>query len=102
LLHLREVCLATTSVPCLGGVDQAGSVAMATDSDRARDPHSTGAAVALTLTAGAYTATVQERRGNAALVTLIPVVTEGGDRHPASALMIKGEAGWRLRELFDY
>jgi hypothetical protein len=48
-----------------------------------------------------FTATVQERRGNAALIVLTPAA---GTRHtqPASALVIRGEAGWRLRELFDY
>lgn len=47
-------------------------------------------------------ATVQERTGNAALVVFGDPTDAGINAQPASALVIKGEAGWRLRELFDY
>ena len=107
LLELREGCLAQASVLCLDGVDQAGSVVMAADSYQAQQtepsaerPAAEGAP-RLGGTAG-FTASVQERRGNAALIVLTPVAGGPPNTQPASALVIKGEAGWRLRELFDY
>ncbi|TFC01868.1 hypothetical protein E3O42_09295 [Cryobacterium adonitolivorans] len=107
LLQLREGCLAEASVLCLEGVDQAGSVAMAADSYQARQeaPSAGRLAAQGPLTVGkatVFTATVQERRGNAALIVLTPVAGGPARMQPASALVIKGEAGWRLRELFDY
>jgi hypothetical protein len=107
LLHRREACLAEGSVLCLDGVDQPGSVVMAADGYRIRQmqeeavPPTTAPVPAGPGAVGPRTAVVQERTGNAALVVL------GGEgrkvnAQPASALVIKGEAGWRLRELFDY
>lgn len=109
LLRLRDACLAQASVLCLDYVDQHGSVAMATDGYRIRQlqgempatmspgpvPPGTGRAAQLT-------ARVQERTGNSALVVLEDAAGGGLNAQPASALVIKGEAGWRLRELFDY
>ena len=110
LLRERERCLAAASVLCLDGVDQAGSVAMAADSYRVRQATAAegesadgaaGVAEGTVLEEPGFTATIQERRGNAALIVLTPAA---GAPHtqPASALVIRGEAGWRLRELFDY
>jgi hypothetical protein len=106
LLQLRERCLAEGSVLCLDGVDQAGSVAMAADSYTVRQAAGTADGAARPpddrgVEEPGFTATIQERRGNAALIVLTPA--EGGPQtQPASTLVIKGEAGWRLRELFDY
>jgi hypothetical protein len=101
LLSRREVCLAEASVLCLERVDQPGSVAMAADGYLIRNltgeppgaPDRGAAAESLT-------AEVREHTGNSALVELGP--GSGVNAQPAAALMIKGEAGWRLRELFDY
>jgi len=109
LLALRERCLANASVLCLDSVDQAGSVASAADvySVRQGQPGTpTGGASPWGATVP-FTAGVQERTGNSALVLLTPVADAAGSelgetRQPASALVIKGEAGWRLRELFDW
>jgi hypothetical protein len=104
LLQRREACLTDASVLCLENVDQPGSVAMTADSyairqaqalPESRQPGVSGGA-------GDLTATVQERTGNAALVVLSDPTDAGINAQPASALVIKGEAGWRLRELFDY
>ncbi|POH67308.1 hypothetical protein C3B61_05060 [Cryobacterium zongtaii] len=97
LLELREGCLAEASVLCLESADQAGSVAMAADSYQALQMEPSA-----DRTAAGFTATVQERRGNAALIVLTPAAGGPANTQPASALVIKGEAGWRLRELFDY
>jgi hypothetical protein len=104
LLQRRETCLNDASILCLEHVDQPGSVAMTADSyairqaqavPESRQPGVSGGA-------GDLKATVQERTGNAALVVLSDPENAGINAQPASALVIKGEAGWRLRELFDY
>jgi hypothetical protein len=103
LLRQREVCLAEASVLCLDDVHQAGSVAMAADGYRIRHLQSgPDAADPLGGSAASLDAELQERTGNAALVTLSDASGAGVNAQPASALVIKGEAGWRLRELFDY
>lgn len=104
LLRLREACLAETSVLCLDGVDQAGSVVMAADGYLVRELQATDAerAPARQPPVATLSATVRERSGNAALVALSGATPDSGYTQPASALVIKGEAGWRLRELFDY
>ena len=110
LLALRERCLAAASVLCLDGADQAGSVAMAADSSAVRQTNGADGAAAdepadlpekSGLEDSRFTATIQERRGNAALIALTPAAGTA-QTQPASALVIRGEAGWRLRELFDY
>jgi hypothetical protein len=102
LLRARAACLAEASVLCLEAVHQPGSVAMAADSYLVRDLQASGGTIAPLPAGTALTATLQERTGNAALVLLSPAGEEGIRTQPASALVIKGEAGWRLRELFDY
>ena len=101
LLRRRAACLAEASVLCLDEVDQPGSVLMDADGYRIRqvqgDPSTTPSAAPPPVPERAE---VRERTGNAALVVLGGGV--GVNAQPASALMIKGEAGWRLRELFDY
>lgn len=106
LLELRRRCLAAASVLCLDGVDQAGSAAMAADSYAVRQADgghdgADGRPGTGPVEEPGYTATVQERRGNAALIVLTPAAGRPNTQ-PASALVIRGEAGWRLRELFDY
>ena len=32
---------------------------------------------------------------------VVPAAPTSGEREPASLLMMRGEAGWRLREVFD-
>ena len=104
LLRRREQCLTEASVLCLDGVDQAGSVALEADSYAVRQRQEAGDTGSSTERGRAeqLTATVQERSGNAALVVLSGIGEEGANTQPASALVIRGEAGWRLRELFDY
>jgi hypothetical protein len=103
LIRQRAGCLVEASVLCLDNVDQLGSVAMAADGYLVRQlqsgPDSTAAAAAAWIPT---TAELRERTGNAALVVLTRPADGDVNAQPASALVIKGEAGWRLRELFDY
>jgi hypothetical protein len=103
LLRRRRACMAAASVLCLDGVDQPGSVAMAADGYLIRQlPTGPAEAAAREEPETPLTATVQEHTGNSALVVLGEGPADGVNAQPASALVIKGEAGWRLRELFDY
>ncbi|KGJ72130.1 hypothetical protein GY21_17380 [Cryobacterium roopkundense] len=100
LLTQRSACLEAASVVCLDTVDQSGSAAMTADSYDARQAQQ-GAAVGPIPSYESWVATLVERTGNMALVSLTP--PESMDQHkPASVLVVKGEAGWRVREIFTY
>ncbi|TFB51358.1 hypothetical protein [Cryobacterium tagatosivorans] len=108
LLALRAGCLAAASVVCLDGVDQPGSAVMAADTYSARSAQQGGAA-ADAPTFERHTVSLVERSGNSALVALAPPGDQappgeqaGPHGQPASVLVVRGEAGWRLREIFDY
>ena len=102
LLRLRAGCLAAASIVCLDAVEQPGSAVMAADSYGARAAQQGGGTAAAPTFEG-YTAGLVERTGNSALVALAPPDgPAGAEGRPASVLVVKGEAGWRLREIFDY
>jgi hypothetical protein len=89
LLATRERCLRDLSVLCLEEVDEQGSAALDDDRraiqaivDAGRQP--------VILDAGG--AVVIERLGDSVLIALAP------DSQPASVLLMKGEAGWRIRD----
>lgn len=91
LLELRARCVVELSLLCLDGVGQQGSAALEDDQ----------AAVASVLAGGELpaaidfdpaVAVVTERMGDSALVEL------GPDSEPASLLVMRGEAGWRIRD----
>lgn len=99
LLAGRRECLAAASVACLPAFDQAGSAVM--EADAYAIEHGTGAdALALNLR---DVGDLRERTGNLAIVALNATAADakGGDSEPASLLLVKGEAGWRLREVFE-
>jgi len=89
LLDRRERCFRELSLLCLDGVDQAGSAAL--DDDRAAVHDLIGGAQPPALVR-ADGAVLVERLGDSALVDLAP------DSDPASVLLMKGEAGWRIRD----
>lgn len=105
LVELRAACLVAASVLCLDQVDQPGSAAHAADiytvrlAQQGTATETNAAPGAGALVSNMAVPSLVERTGNAALVALTP---SGGDSKPASLLVIKGEAGWRLREIFDY
>ncbi|MRG58361.1 hypothetical protein GE115_00505 [Agromyces sp. CFH 90414] len=97
LLDRRAECLEQLDLACLDGVVQAGSALEAADraailaarsGERAIEPAPLDAA----------SAAVAGEMGAARLVT---VPYAGAQREPASILMMRSEAGWRLREIFD-
>ncbi|MBP2458349.1 hypothetical protein ABID70_000908 [Clavibacter michiganensis] len=104
LLRLRASCLRQGDADCLGGVDEAGSAV--DDADRS--------AVASGATAAGDDAALHvadalgpaQRLGDSALVGLRPEAEPGSGtstpgRRPASLLIVRGEAGWRIRDLMD-
>lgn len=102
LLRLRAGCLRAASVACLDGVDQAGSAALASDGQAARSSRQ-GDSAAPAGEAAESAPSLVERRGGIALVAVVLTVGSAhGNSKPASVLVVKGEAGWRIRQIFDY
>lgn len=99
LLMLREHCFETLSVLCLDDVDQLDSVAWEADRHAIRMMQEGADAPTLSIdeTAGSELLLV-DRMGDTALVS--SAVQDGAENEPASVLMIRTEAGWRIRDLF--
>ena len=104
LLRLRASCLRRGDAGCLGGVDEAGSAVE--DADRSTVASAGSAPLddaALHLPDALDPA---QRLGDSALIGLRPKAvpgteTAGPARRPASLLIVRGEAGWRIRDLMD-
>jgi len=91
LLETRARCVRDLSILCLDDVAQASSAALADDYEIISDLQA-GGEVSQPWTIDAVT--VSERLGDAALIT----VDDPADSEPASFLLLKGEAGWRIRD----
>lgn len=92
LLEAREGCIRDLSLECLEAVDQAGSSAMSADGSIVRSVLEGGEVPALPR---GDSALLVQRLGDSALVSL------GGETQPASLLLVKGEAGWRIRDYLE-
>jgi len=79
-------------------VHQAQSAALAADSYTLRMMQQ-GGEVAEFEDWSSWAAVLVERMGDVALVSL---QAPDAERQPASVLVVKGEAGWRIRDIFDY
>lgn len=98
LLEERGRCLRDLSILCLDAVDQAGSQALEADRAVLVDVQS-GAELPAIPVMVPGSAVVTERLGDSAIVAF--TVSHPGsdeDDEPASVLMMKGEAGWRIRD----
>jgi hypothetical protein len=94
----RQMCLDAAVASCLAEVDQAGSPAMRADESFLRglgQAPPTAAAANPVDVIDSHRAELVERVGGSAIVS--GVLNE----QPASFLLMKGEAGWRLREFFE-
>jgi serine/threonine protein kinase len=110
LLAARRGCFRSLSIGCLDAVDAVDSGALRDDRERIRSAQR-GAEVddPLSEVAGEAAAEVVERLGDSALIRLgsraasAPSdVASAGDRsEPASLLVVKSEAGWRIRDVFE-
>jgi hypothetical protein len=92
LLERRRDCLAHRNPECLAAVDQPGSPLLAADIELAAAGASLATAPALSRLS------LSEALGDAAIVAIAP---SDETTKPASVLVIRTEAGWRLRALFE-
>ena len=92
LLETRERCIRDLSVLCLDDVAQPDSAALAADQELVRALQD-GAEAGPSLTITAAQVTLAERLGDSAILNL----ADAGESAPASVLLMKGEAGWRIR-----
>jgi hypothetical protein len=107
LLRARFECFAGSPADqhCLDAVLQPGSAIEG--SDRAELRLGDSVASASSRDYRAYEVSLIERMGDAALLALAPRAAATGtagttaETKPASLLIVRGEAGWRLRELFE-
>ena len=98
LLRIRDHCLGEVSVLCLDRAHQPQSAAMAADSQTLHRIQQ-GAGEPDREDLSSWVAVLVERTGDVALVSL---QSPDAERQPASVLVVKGEAGWRIREILDY
>lgn len=91
LLGLRERCIRDLSVLCLDAVDQQGSSALGYDQQLIRQLQD-GAELPELWNIAEVSA--EERLGGSALVE----ISEPAESEPAALLLVKGEAGWRIRD----
>jgi hypothetical protein len=94
LLSAREQCIAAVSVLCLDAVDQQGSQAFDADAGLLAGVQN-GEEIPDDTVISASDLALVERLGDTALVSL------GPDSKPASVLLVKTEAGWRIRDYLD-
>ena len=94
LLAARNTCVRDLSVLCLDEVDEASSGAYLADAAAIRQLQAGGETESsVIVTSG--TPKLVERLGDTVLLDL------GGESNPASVLMIKTEAGWRIRDFLS-
>ncbi|MBX3099934.1 MAG: hypothetical protein KF761_10175 [Salinibacterium sp.] len=91
LLETRERCIRDLDELCFGDVDQRNSAALDEDRALVRSIVDGGAATLPSL----QDLELVQRLGDSALISL------GADSEPASVLLVKGEAGWRIRDYLE-
>jgi len=104
LLAARERCFRELSMLCLDGVDQGGSAALESDTGLVRAIQD-GAELADAAVFETGEITIVEKLGDSVLVDLglgdQNREERGGDSKPASLLIMRGEAGWRIRDYLE-
>jgi hypothetical protein len=99
LLERRQQCLAERSVACLDAVHQPDSAAWNADVSRITAVQSGGELPEESFAPG--NATLIDRMGDTALLAIGPVGAEPPTHATASVLIIRTEAGWRIRSLLE-
>jgi serine/threonine protein kinase len=93
LLAARESCIRDLSVLCLDSVVQPDSSASMADQDLIRGIQN-GDEIPAPWSVATGEAVLNERLGDSAIVSL----SDAADDEPASLLLMKSEAGWRIRD----
>ncbi len=96
LLAARESCLSQRSVICLDRVDQSGSAAMDADLALIRRLHD-GEDPPGAMVPGPAELRLVQQLGASAIIALAVPGTDNAP--PASLLLVRGEAGWLIRDL---
>jgi hypothetical protein len=99
LLAARAACFATRSAECFDGVDQAGSAVLEADRHLVRRL-AAGAALPPEATLDGFAPRLVQQLGDSAIIQL--VAADGSvvaHDNPAPLLMVRSEAGWRIRDL---
>lgn len=103
LLARRNACFRQLSVLCLDDVDQFGSEALASDTEMVRLVQAGGELKDSTISTG--TVTVIEELGDSVLIDLGVASSAksgtAGHSKPASLLVMRSEAGWRIRDYLE-
>lgn len=113
LLEARRRCLGSGSAGCLASSDQLDSPLWGADRERTAGGATSGPSSSASRCADGVPevcdASLVDRMGDSALIALTPKpAPEGSDASssgeyakPASVLVVRTEAGWRLREIFE-
>lgn len=96
LLAARTTCFRDLSILCLDAVDEASSAAFASDAALIQQIQGGGEIPKPTLATGSVT--LVERMGDSALISLAAVGSAATASNPASILVMKTAAGWRIRD----
>ncbi|WP_185200740.1 protein kinase [Glaciihabitans sp. INWT7] len=99
LLTARSKCFVARSVTCLDGVDQSGSAVIEADRDLVRRLKNGGSLPAEATLEG-FTPHLIQQLGDSAIIQLL--ATDGSavsTKNPAPLLLVRSEAGWRIRDL---
>ncbi len=96
LLEARDACIGDRSVLCLDAVGQVGSSAL-DDDQRLIRALQDGAETPAPFLVEVEQVTLVERLGDTALLDL----ADAGETNPASVLMMRTEAGWRIRDYLE-
>ena len=99
LLATRTRCFTTHSMSCLDTVDQAGSAVIESDRDLLRGLKK-GVPLPAEATLEGFMPRLIQQLGDSAIIQL--VAADGGvvtDKNPAPLLLVRNEAGWRIRDL---
>ena len=94
LVETRDRCIRDLSIECLGDVGQRNSSALDADRELVAAVID-GDAAAVVVDVDPALVRLVQRLGDSALVSL------GPDSEPASILLVKGEAGWRIRDYLE-
>jgi hypothetical protein len=92
LVAARTACIEALSVLCLDGVDQAGSAAIEADENLIRTVQQGGQKPAAII---ADHAELVQRLGDSAMIRIIATPPNA----PMSLLVVRGDAGWRIRDI---
>lgn len=99
LLAARSKCFAAKSAACFDSVDQAGSAVIDADRDLVRRLRK-GETLPAEATLDGFTPHLIQQLGDSAIIQLVADDgTAASTKNPAPLLLVRNEAGWRIRDL---